>query len=118
MIEEGTFGICQTCNELISKEMMGHYETISNIKRPTTGFNCILWSMENYKTVVIHGFDFFIDSRYHYYDSFFIKKILDMGLTNRSKKHDNFSEKKYVEELVKNKIICKLSDFIKEKNNL
>ena len=34
---------------LIKKEKMKTYENISNIKRPTTGFNSILWALENYK---------------------------------------------------------------------
>ena len=38
---------------------MKEYEDISNIKRPTTGFNSILWGIENYDKVIIHGFDFF-----------------------------------------------------------
>ena len=41
---------------------MRYYEKNSKIKRPTTGLNSILWAVENYKTVYIHGFDFFIDS--------------------------------------------------------
>ena len=98
----------------VDENRMKQYEMISNIKRPTTGFNCILWAMENYNNVVIHGFDFFIDSRYHYYDSFLLKKILDIGLTNRAKRHDNIAEKIYIDNLLKNKKIYQLSDFVKK----
>ena len=101
--------------QLVSMEKMRQYEIDSNIKRPTTGFNSIMWSMENYKNVIIHGFDFFLTSRHHYYDSYLIKKVLDWGLTNRSKKHDNISEKNYINNLLENKKIYTLSDFIKKK---
>ena len=104
--------------ELISKKKMRRYEIISNIIRPSTGLNCILWALENYKNVVIHGFDFFVYSRHHYYDSYFLKKILDMGLTNRGKKHDNLAEKKFVDELIKNKKIYHLLDFVTMNNNV
>ena len=91
---------------------MKHYENTTNIKRPTTGLSCILWAMENYKNVIIHGFDFFMNSRHHYYDSFLLKKILDIGLTSRAKKHDNFAEKKYVDDLIRRKKIYNLSDVV------
>ena len=38
---------------------MKDYELISKIKRPTTGLNSILWAIENYEKIIIHGFDFF-----------------------------------------------------------
>jgi len=34
-------------------------------ERLTTGLYSILWALENYNEVVIHGFDFFIDSKGH-----------------------------------------------------
>ena len=37
---------------IIQKEKMKYYEESSQIKRPTTGFNSILWALENYKKVV------------------------------------------------------------------
>ena len=97
---------------LINKDKMRYYESICKINRPTTGLNCILWAMDNYKNVIIHGFDFFMNSRHHYYDSYLLKKILDMGLTNRAKKHDNSAEKKYVETLVNNNKIHLLTEWI------
>ena len=38
-------------------------EKITGVKRPTTGTASILWAVENFEKVLIHGFDFFIDSK-------------------------------------------------------
>ena len=55
--------------------------------------------MENYKTVVIHGFDFFIDSKEHYYDSK-IKKWLYNNILKRGKKHNTQREMDYINEQI------------------
>ena len=54
---------------LVPLKKVYEYEELIKSDRITTGTSSILWAMENYKTVVIHGFDFFIDSKEHYYDS-------------------------------------------------
>ena len=97
---------------LISKQQMKHYEIISSIKRPTTGFNSILWALDNYKKVVIHGFDFFLDGKEHYYDSFLIKKISNFKIVGKAKKHDNIGEKEFVKSLINKNKIIQLSDYI------
>ena len=102
---------------LLDKEKMKYYEKISMIKRPTTGFNSILWAIENYKKVIIHGFDFFQDSKEHYYDSYISKKIANLKIMKKAEKHDNIAEKEFVENLLLNKKIIKLSSYIKDINH-
>ena len=97
---------------IIPKEKMQHYEKISSIKRPTTGFNSILWAIENYKTVIIHGFDFFENGKEHYYDSYLRKKISNLKIARTAEKHDNISEKIYINNLIKNKRVIKLIDYL------
>tara|TARA_Y100001936_G_C15999111_1_gene626870 strand:- start:312 stop:914 length:603 start_codon:yes stop_codon:yes gene_type:complete len=98
---------------LISKQKMKYYETISNIKRPTTGFNSILWALDNYKKVIIHGFDFFLEGKEHYYDSFLTKKISNLKIVGKARKHDNVGEKKFIQALIKENKVIQLSDFLK-----
>ena len=83
---------------LIKKEKMKEFEIISNIKRPTTGLNSILWGIENYDKVIIHGFDFFENGKEHYYDSYLTKKIANLKIVGKGKKHDNVSEKLFVQD--------------------
>ena len=98
---------------VIKKEKMKEYENRSNIDRPTTGFNSILWAIDNYKEVIIHGFDFFQDGKVHYYDSFFIKKISNLKIMRKSQKHDNIGEKEFIQALIEQNKIIQLSDFLK-----
>ena len=97
---------------LIPKDEMLKFEKISNVKRPTTGLNSILWSISNYKKVIIHGFDFFQGSKNHYYDSFFGKKISYLKDLLFSEKHNHYSEKKFVEKLIKDKRVISLVDYL------
>jgi hypothetical protein len=98
---------------IVKKENMKQYESKSNIKRPTTGFNSILWAIENYKNVIIHGFDFFQDGKEHYYDSNFMKKISNLKVMKKAGKHNNIDEKKFVQSLIEQNKVIKLSDFLK-----
>ena len=98
---------------VVKKEKMKHYENKTNIKRPTTGFNSILWAIENYKNVIIHGFDFFQDGKEHYYDSVFMKKISNLKIMKKSEKHDNIGEKRFVQSLIEQNKVIQLSDFLK-----
>lgn len=98
---------------LIEKEEMLKYEKTAKIKRPTTGLNSILWAMQKYKTVLIHGFDFFEQNKYHYYDSFFIKKIANLKKFLKEDKHNHIAEKKYVTKLIKNKKIFTLKEYLR-----
>ena len=97
---------------LVPKEEMKSFEKLSKIKRPTTGLSSILWSLAHYKKVIIHGFDFFMDSQEHYYDSVINKLFVNSGIIKRGSKHNNRAEKKFVTELInKNKVIT-LDKFI------
>jgi len=107
---------------LINKETMKSYEKISNISRPTTGLNAIMWSMENYQNVIIHGFDFFLNNKYHYYDSLLAKIKVKIGLKDKYKErsilHDNLAESKFVKQLITNGKIITLDNYIKKNDSL
>ena len=99
---------------LIKKEKMKEFEVISNTKRPTTGLNSILWGIENYDKVIIHGFDFFENGKEHYYDSYLTKKIANLKIVGKGKKHDNVSEKLFVQDLIAKKQVIQLKNYLKE----
>ncbi|CAI8216627.1 MAG: Uncharacterised protein [Flavobacteriaceae bacterium] len=84
---------------LVPLKKVYEYEELIKSDRITTGTSSILWAMENYKTVVIHGFDFFIDSKEHYYDSK-IKKWLYNNILTRGKKHNTQREMDYINEQI------------------
>ena len=99
---------------LISKHKMKEYENISKIKRPTTGLNSILWGLENYDKVIIHGFDFFkAGMKEQYYDYWLLKKIANLKIRGIARKHNNIYEKKFVENLIKKQRVIKLSNYLK-----
>lgn len=100
---------------LVKKEKMKEYEDISNIKRPTTGINSILWGIENYDKVIIHGFDFFENGKEHYYDSYLTKKIANLKIVGKAKKHDNISEKLFVQDLIRKKQVIQLSNYLQKR---
>ena len=100
---------------LVKKEKMKEYEDRSNIKRPTTGLNSILWGIENYDKVIIHGFDFFENGKEHYYDSYLTKKIANLKIVGKAKKHDNVSEKLFVQDLIRKKQVIQLSNYLQKR---
>ena len=101
---------------IVNKEKIKKYERMSRINRPSTGLYAILWSLENYKTVVIHGFNFFKGSNNHYFDSK-IKKLINKILFREKyfndKYHDFTSENSYVNTLIKDKKIITLEKYLK-----
>ena len=99
---------------LVSKEKMKYFEELSNIQRPTTGLNSILWSLDNYKKIFIYGFDFFLKGKEHYYDSSIRKKIANLNIIGTAKKHDNEAERLFVQGLVQEKRIVQLTEYLKE----
>ena len=99
---------------LVSKEKMKYFEELSNIQRPTTGLNSILWSLDNYKKIFIYGFDFFLKGKEHYYDSSIRKKIANLKIVGTAKKHDNEGERLFVQGLVQEKRIVQLTEYLKE----
>ena len=99
---------------LVSKEKMKYFEELSNIQSPTPGLNSILWSLDNYKRIFIHGFDFFLKGKEHYYDSSIRKKIANLKIVGTAKKHDNEAERLFVQGLVQEKRIVQLTEYLKE----
>ena len=92
---------------------MKEFEKELGVIRPSTGTSAILWALKNFNKVIIHGFDFFIDSKSHYYENIFFKIMIDIGIINKGGKHDMISEKKYVENLIDDKKITLLTEHYK-----
>ena len=90
----------------ISLSEIKKYENEVGYSRLTTGMYAILWSLHNYKNVYIHGYDFFINSRAHYFDNKFIKSLKNKNFIKKATKHNNKIEKNYVQRLLNtNKIM-------------
>jgi hypothetical protein len=97
---------------LIPLEIMENYETITGVKRPTTGTASILWAVENFEKVLIHGFDFFIDSKSHYNDNFITKWLIEKGINKKGGKHNMIAEKVYIEKLIQDKKVIQLKEYL------
>ena len=97
---------------LVSIEKMEQYEKQLGVTRPTTGISSILWALENYKKVIIHGFDFFIDSKTHYNENFINKWLIDLGLNKKGEKHNMEAEKKYVESKIHENKVSRLKEYL------
>jgi len=87
------------------------YESSVGHRRLTTGITSILWGLDNFDEVFIHGFDFFIDSKSHYYDSK-IYNFINQYILNKGHKHDNIKEHKFVQNLINNQKVNRLIDNI------
>ena len=97
---------------LIPLETMENYEILTGVKRPTTGTASILWAVENFEKVIIHGFDFFIDSKSHYNDNFITKWLIDWGINKKGGKHNMMAEKIYIEKLIQDKKVTQLKKYL------
>ena len=98
---------------LMPLEVMENYEKITGVKRPTTGTASILWAVENFEKVLIHGFDFFIDSKSHYNDNFITKWLIEKGINKKGGKHNMMAEKIYIEKLIQDKKVIQLKEYLK-----
>ena len=98
--------------ELVPKKYMDKFESEVNTQRLTTGTNSILWAIENFDRVFIHGFDFFIDSKTHYNDGKIKKWLIENGLIKKAQKHNTAKEKQYIEKLISQGKIIKLVDIL------
>ena len=96
---------------LINFKLIQQYERNLSLERLTTGTKTILWAIDNYNKVIIHGFDFFTLSKNHYFDSK-IKKWFLNNIYTLGKKHNVIDEMKYVQNLIKNNQIHLLNDII------
>ena len=82
-----------------------YFENQVGYNRLTTGLYSILWAVKNYNEVIIHGFDFFQDSKAHYYDNSFSKLLIKNNIIKKGQKHNNILEKEFVNGLIgENKI--------------
>ena len=97
---------------LVSIETMEQYGKQLGVIRPTTGTSSILWALENYQKVIIHGFDFFIDSKIDYNENFFNKWLIYLGLYKKGGKHNMDAEKKYIDSLIKENKVILLKEYL------
>ena len=97
---------------LMPLEVMENYEKITGVKRLTTGTASILWAVEYFEKVLIHGFDFFIDSKSHYNDNFITKWLIEKGINKKGGKHNMIAEKQFIEKLVQEKQVILLKEYL------
>ena len=97
---------------LVPLETMEQYEKQLGVTRPTTGTSSILWAMEIYKKVIIHGFDFFIDSKTHYNENIINKWLIDFGLNKKAGKHNMDAEKKYINSKIQENKVIQLKEYL------
>lgn len=98
--------------ELVPRETMIKYESMANIKRLTTGSSAILWGLDNFEKVIIHGFDFFIDSKKHYNENKVKNFLIKSGFYQYGKKHDMEGEKFFIERLLEKGKLHRLTEFV------
>ncbi len=94
--------------ELVPLTEMRLFAKRCAVTRPTTGLAAILWALEHYDEVTIHGFDFFISTKGHYNDSKFTHWLIRRGIIKKAKKHDLTAEKSFVNALLKSGELCSL----------
>ena len=98
---------------LIPLEVMENFEKISGVTRLTTGTASILWAVENFEKILIHGFDFFIDSKSHYNNNFINKWRIDWGINKKGGKHNMIAEKQFIEKLIQEKQVILLKEYLR-----
>ena len=98
---------------LIPLDVLENFEKISGVTRLTTGTASILWAMENFEKVLIHGFDFFIDSKSHYNNNFINKWLIDWGINKKGGKHNMIAEKQFIEKLIQGKQVILLKESLR-----
>tara|TARA_B100001013_G_C24478088_1_gene390122 strand:- start:162 stop:758 length:597 start_codon:yes stop_codon:yes gene_type:complete len=92
---------------LIPINQIKKYEELVRFNRLTTGLYSILWAIDNYEEVTIHGFDFFINSKSHYYNSK-LTSILKKYFSKKGYKHNNDLELNFVNKMIMKKKIKKI----------
>ena len=81
------------------------YENNVGHSRLSTGMYAIMWALDYYNDIYIYGFDFFLKSKGHYFDNSVIKFIKNKSIIKKGQKHNTQLEKKYVQQLIKEKKI-------------
>ncbi len=94
-------GVSRDRYEMPDLRKMMEYERICGVSRPTTGTTSILWAMENFNEVIIHGYDFFIASKAHYNDHPIMTWLIQKGIVKKGHKHNMRGEKQFVESLIR-----------------
>ncbi len=85
---------------MLPLETMTIMENKSGIERPTTGFFAIYFFYLLGLDVTLHGFDFFVGSTGHYFDTPIKRWLKDKGIIKKAQKHDVLGEKAFVEKLI------------------
>ncbi len=85
---------------LLPLEIMSEMESRCGLDRPTTGFFAIYFFYLLGFDVTLYGFDFFVGSTAHYFDSPIKRWLKDKGLIKKAAKHDVSGEKEFVETLI------------------
>jgi len=98
---------------LIPLEVMETFEKISGVTRLTTGTASILWAVENFEKIFIHGFDFFIDSKSHYNENLINKWLINRGINKKGGKHNMIAEKQFIEKLIQEKQVILLKEYLR-----
>ncbi len=85
---------------LLPLEIMSQMESTCGLERPTTGFFAIYYLHLLGLDITLHGFDFFVGSTSHYFDSSFKRWLKEKGILKKGGKHDVSGEKAFVENLI------------------
>ena len=85
---------------LLPIAVMQEMEESCGIERPTTGFFAIYFLYLLGLDITLHGFDFFVGSKAHYFDNAFNRWLKDKGIIKKAAKHKVVAEKAFVESLV------------------
>lgn len=85
---------------LLPESIMAEMETSCGLDRPTTGFFTIYFFYLLGLDVTLHGFDFFVGSTAHYFDSPIKRWLKEKGWIKKAGKHDVSGEKTFIENLI------------------
>lgn len=94
--------------ELVDLKDMQALESWSGLERLTTGLFSILYFYHAGFELSIHGFDFFVGSKSHYFDSALKRWFKESGLIRKATKHDITAEKELVERLIDQGALARL----------
>ena len=98
---------------LVNLNIIQNYEKMLSLERLTTGTKSILWAMENYHKVIIHGFDFFTISKNHYFDSK-LKAWFYNNIYKLAKKHNVKAEMEFIHKQIKQEKIFLLDNIMRK----
>ena len=85
---------------MLPLDIMQNMERECGIERPTTGFFTIYFFYLLGLDITLHGFDFFVGSTSHYFDSPAKRWLKNQGIIRKAGKHDVSGEKAFIETLI------------------